>query len=181
MNCPSCKQELKKISTGGLTVFVCQGGCAGLWFGRYELLKLNAQNQGNGERLLYVPQAEGVRFFRDVEAICPQCKTSLLLRHFFSREQNVEVCQCPKCGGFWIDAGELASIVKPRLETEGKQKQAVDAYFNTIFDERILKMNLANEDIFGSAKSIVKIFLFLCPEQFQPLKTSLLKEYFSGL
>ncbi|VAX27795.1 hypothetical protein MNBD_NITROSPINAE05-757 [hydrothermal vent metagenome] len=181
MNCPSCKLELKKISAGGLSAFVCEGSCAGLWFGRFELLKLSAHSKGQGKQLLHVSRAEGVRFFRNVEAICPHCKTSLLLRHFFSREQNVEVCQCPKCGGFWVDSGELASIVKPTSETEEKQKQAVASYFKTIFDERILKMNLANEDIFGSAKSIVKIFLFLCPEQFQPLNTSLEREYFRGL
>jgi Zn-finger nucleic acid-binding protein len=181
MNCPSCNLELCEISAGGLRVFVCQGGCGGLWFGRLELLKLDGQPPGTGERLLHVPRAAGVRFFRDVEAICPQCRTSLLLRHFFSREQDVEVFQCPKCGGFWIDSGELAGINKTTYQTEEKQKQAVESYFKTIFDQRIAKMNLANEDILGSARSIVKIFLFLCPEKFQPLKTSLQQEYFRDL
>jgi Zn-finger nucleic acid-binding protein len=143
-----------------------------------EILKLDGQRPGGGARLLHVPRAAGVRFFRDVEAICPHCETSLLLRHFFSRERDVEVCQCPKCGGFWVDSGELAGIVKT---AEEKQKQAVESYFKTIFDQRIAKMNLANEDILGSARSIVKIFLFLCPEKFQPLKTSLQQEYFRDL
>jgi Zn-finger nucleic acid-binding protein len=181
MNCPSCKLELGKISAGGLSVFVCQGGCAGLWFGRFELSKLKGPSPGAGERLLKVPRAEGVRFFRNVEAICPFCKTSLLLRHFFCKERDVEVCQCAKCGGFWVDSGELARIIEPSFLTEEKQKQAVASYFKTIFDQRIAKMNLANEDISGSARSIVKIFLFLCPEKFQPLETSLERKYFSGL
>lgn len=162
-------------------VTVCEGGCGGLWFGRYELMKLDNQSHGTGERLLQVPRAEGVRFFRDVEAICPHCKTSLLLRHFFSRERDVEVCQCAKCGGFWIDAGELAGIVKATFETEEKQNQAVAVYFNTVFDQRIAKMNLHIEDVRESARSIVKIFLFLCPERFQPLKTSLQQKYFIDL
>jgi Zn-finger nucleic acid-binding protein len=178
MNCPSCKLELGKISAGGLSVFVCQGGCAGLWFGRFELLKLKEPRPGTGERLLKVPRAEGVRFFRNIEAICPYCETSLLMRHFFCRERDVEVCQCAKCGGFWVDSGELARIIEPSFSTEEKQKQAVASYFKTIFDQRIAKMNLANEDISGSARSIVKIFLFLCPEKFQPLGTSLERELF---
>ena len=181
MNCPSCKLALKKISTRGLVVFVCQGSCAGLWFGRVEVLKLKEQSPGAGEWLLKVPRAEGVRFFRNVEAICPHCKTSLLLRHFFCRERDVEVCQCAKCGGFWVDPGELARIIEPSFLTEEKQQQAVASYFKTIFDQRIAKMNLANEDIFGSARSIVKIFLFICPAKFQPLKTTLERKYFSGL
>ena len=93
----------------------------------------------------------------------------------------MEVCQCAKCGGFWIDSGELARIIGSSFLAEEKQKQAVASYFKTIFDQRIAKMNLANEDIFGSARSIVKIFLFLCPEKFQPLETALEREYFSGL
>ena len=100
MKCPSCNLMLCEMSAGGLKVFSCQGGCGGLWFGRFELLKLDKKSHGTGARLLNVPRADGVRFFRNVEAICPHCETSLLLRHFFSRERDVEVCQCAKCGGF---------------------------------------------------------------------------------
>jgi len=181
MNCPSCKLELHEMSAGGLRIFACKGGCGSLWFSRFELLKLDTSKHGNGERLLRVSRTQGVRFFRDVEAICPHCETSLLLRHFFCRERDVEVYQCPKCGGFWIDSGELADIVKSAFATEEKQKQAVASYFKTIFDQRIAKMNLANEDILGSARSIVKIFLFICPKKFQPVPTSLQQKYFHDL
>jgi Zn-finger nucleic acid-binding protein len=181
MKCPSCKLELQEMSAGELRIFACKGGCGSLWFGRFELLKLDDHNHGAGEQLLHVPKTDGVRFFRDVEAICPHCKTSLLLRHFFCRERDVEVCQCPKCGGFWVDSGELADIVRSARATEEKQKQAVASYFKTVFDQRIAKMNLANEDISGSARSIVKIFLFICPKKFQPFKTSLQQEYFHDL
>ncbi len=181
MNCPSCDLKLRKISAGGLRVLVCQEGCGGLWFGRLELLKLDENSHGTGERLLHVARADGVRFFRDVEAICPQCKTSLMLRHFFSRERDVEVYQCAKCGGFWVDSGELASLVNLRYESEEKQQQAVASYFKTVFDQRIAKMNLHIEDVMESARSIVKIFLFICPEKFQPLETSLQQDYFRVL
>jgi Zn-finger nucleic acid-binding protein len=33
-----------------------------------------------------------------------------LKRHFFSAKRKVEVDQCPNCGGYWLDAGELAAI-----------------------------------------------------------------------
>ena len=181
MKCPSCNLKLCKISTRGLNTFVCQGGCGGLWFGRFELLKLNKESRGTGARLLDVQRADGVRFFRDVEAICPHCETSLLLRHFFSREQNVEVYQCPKCGGFWIDSGELVNLIKSGFETEENQKKAVASYFQTVSDQRIAKMNLHIEDVVESARSIVKIFLFICPKKFQPLETSLQQEYFRSL
>lgn len=181
MKCPSCNLELSEMSAGGLRVLACQGGCGGLWFGRYELLKLDGNSHGTGEQLLKIPRAEGVRFFRDVEAICPHCKTSLLFRHFFSREREVEVYQCAKCGGFWIDSGELSSLVISGVEAGEKQKRAVASYFKSIFDQRIAKMNLHSEDVLESARSIVKIFLYICPENFQPLETSLQQKYFRDL
>jgi Zn-finger nucleic acid-binding protein len=33
-----------------------------------------------------------------------------LHRHFFSAKRRVEVDQCPNCGGYWLDAGELALV-----------------------------------------------------------------------
>ena len=33
-----------------------------------------------------------------------------LKRHFFSAKKRVEVDQCPNCGGYWLDAGELEAI-----------------------------------------------------------------------
>jgi Zn-finger nucleic acid-binding protein len=45
---------------------------------------------------------------------CPRCSGVKLHRHFFSAKRRVEVDQCPSCGGYWLDAGELAMI---RAET----------------------------------------------------------------
>jgi Zn-finger nucleic acid-binding protein len=41
---------------------------------------------------------------------CPRCLEIKLQRHFFSAKRKVEVDQCPNCGGYWLDAGELAAI-----------------------------------------------------------------------
>lgn len=180
MKCPSCHQELTEIFTGGLKVFACKEGCGGLWFGHYELQKLKGQNIGAGERLLNVPRAEGVRFFRNVEAICPQCTTSLLLRHFFNKEIGVEVFQCAKCGGFWLDLGELMAL-ESRFDTEESRRQAAASYFEIIFAGRIAKMDLLIEDVLKAARSIVKILIFVCPEKYLSGNRFLQKEYFSDL
>ena len=180
MKCPSCKLELTRVPAGGLKVLVCQEGCGGLWFGHLEMRKLKGTYQGRGERLLDVPRVEGVRFFRDVEAICPQCVTSLLFRHFFSKELGVEVCQCAKCSGFWLDIGELGGI-QSRFDTEEVRKQAVASYLKTIFAGKIAKMDLLIEEIMQSARSIVRIFLFICPRKYLPKNPLLPKAYFGDL
>jgi Zn-finger nucleic acid-binding protein len=48
---------------------------------------------------------------------CPRCPDVKLHRHFFSAKRRVEVDQCPNCGGYWLDAGELAQIRAENAET----------------------------------------------------------------
>jgi uncharacterized protein len=165
---------------GGLKVFVCEGECGGLWFGHYEIAKLKGHFNGEGADLLRIRRSDGVRFFRDVQAVCPQCTTSLLFRHFFSKEMGVEVCQCPKCGGFWLDLGGLMDL-ESRFGTEGECRQAAASYFETIFGGKVAKMNLLIEDVLNSARAIAKMFLFVCPKKYLPEKRLLPNEYFSDL
>ena len=46
------------------------------------------------------------------------------MRHFFSPKRRVEVDECPNCGGYWLDAGELAAIQGERDSVEGEKKAA---------------------------------------------------------
>jgi uncharacterized protein len=41
MNCPACRGTLTRVNVSGLTVDVCQGGCAGIWFDQAELRALD--------------------------------------------------------------------------------------------------------------------------------------------
>ena len=100
--------------------------------------------------------------YRGAEHICPQCRTTLLFRHFFSKEWDTEVNQCAKCGGFWIDVAGLSKL----QSMNGQQKQkAVDKYFSIIFHKKISGIHILNEDVDRAAKNIIQIFRFLCPEE----------------
>ncbi|MDC0206202.1 zf-TFIIB domain-containing protein [Nitrospinae bacterium] len=103
---------------------------------------------------------EGVKTYRDSEHPCPNCKTTLLYRHFFSKEDDLEVNQCSKCAGFWVDAGGLAKII---LSKKKEKKELIKNYFSVIMNEKIPKMNLANQDIAEAAELIALIFKFLIP------------------
>jgi Zn-finger nucleic acid-binding protein len=48
---------------------------------------------------------------------CPRCAEIRLHRHFFSAKRRVEVDQCPNCGGYWLDAGELEQIRAEKAES----------------------------------------------------------------
>ena len=82
----------------------------------------------------------------------------LVYRHFFSKENNIEVDQCSKCSGFWIDTGGPVEIMK-----KSENDELLKKYFSVIFDEKISGMNLANQDVSQAAKFITEIFNFLKP------------------
>jgi Zn-finger nucleic acid-binding protein len=44
-----------------------------------------------------------------------------LHRHFFSAKRRVQVDQCPNCGGYWLDAGELELIRSEKGEMAREQ------------------------------------------------------------
>ena len=114
MKCPACFNELTEIQVGNLAVDVCQGGCGGIWFDAFELQQVDEQDEAAGEPLLHIQRNERLALDPSRKRECPRCPGVKLHRHFFSAKRRVEVDQCPNCGGYWLDAGELAMI---RAET----------------------------------------------------------------
>ena len=123
-----------------------------------QVKKIELVKHGTGSKLLISEKAEGVKTYRGAEHPCPQCKTTLLYRHFFSKNYDIEVDQCSKCSGFWIDVGGLTDLMK-----KPKNDQLLKKYFTVIFDEKISGMNLANHEVSKAAEMISAIFKFLLP------------------
>lgn len=110
MKCPACFNELSEMQVGNLVVDVCQGGCGGIWFDGFELEKVDEEGETAGEPLLHIRRDERLIVDQSRKRECPRCPGIKLHRHFFSAKRRVEVDQCPNCGGYWLDAGELALI-----------------------------------------------------------------------
>jgi len=157
MNCPSCSNGLTIFYYGELGVMACQYGCAGLWFDRYEIKKINSSNFRKGRELLKIEQAQGIRLFRNVDHVCPKCEMTLLLRHFFDKKHSLEVDQCPRCGGIWIEMGEIFKEKKSDVERE----KLINNYFIFIYEKKILKMDLSIADIRIAAEQILQVFRYL--------------------
>jgi hypothetical protein len=47
-----------------------------------------------------------------------------MMRHFYSPLKKVMVDECPNCGGFWLDAGELAGL-REETQLKNERKRAV--------------------------------------------------------
>jgi Zn-finger nucleic acid-binding protein len=118
MKCPACFNELTELQVGSLFVDACQGGCGGIWFDAFELQRVDEETEKAGERLLEIQRDNQVAVDPARKRECPRCAGVKLKRHFFSAKRRVEVDECPNCGGYWLDAGELAAIRKERAEAE---------------------------------------------------------------
>ena len=110
MICPACSRELTETQVGAVVVDVCHGGCGGIWFDLFELQRVDEQHEAAGEPLLNIPRDPAIKVDSNRKRACPRCNSIKLKRHFFSAKRQIEVDQCPNCGGYWLDAGELEAI-----------------------------------------------------------------------
>lgn len=176
MKCPACENELIKFSVAGVTVLACEAGCGSYWFDVQQIKRLPERLPGAGASLLTtVRRADGVKTFRNSQHICPKCQSTLLYRHCFSRKLEMEVDQCSKCGGWWVDVGTLATL-ETHFSTEADRKQAAEDYFTSVFQDKVARMNRVNHDTLEAAQMIVQIFTFLTPPAYLPKKLPI-KDY----
>jgi Zn-finger nucleic acid-binding protein len=113
MKCPVCgevmTQENFGVSDVGMNVDVCENGCKGIWFDQGVLRKLDEKNEGLGAALeaalRYPRRNDGNRG----SIICPKCSIPMHA-HKYDRAHEVNVDECYKCGGFFLDSGELTEI-----------------------------------------------------------------------
>jgi Zn-finger nucleic acid-binding protein len=127
MKCPACKNPLLEKNAGNLTLDLCHGGCGGIWFDAAELerISVSAPAATTLHSIWHIPRS-------NVELTeprpCPRCPETVLERKWFSDSKKVEIDQCPKCGGIWLDAGEFTHIydeVKASRETSPLWAKAI--------------------------------------------------------
>lgn len=149
MKCPRTGTELKTVRVGGISVDVSER-CGGVFFDDNELQKFDELHEIRGEVL-----AEHLSQFRppvlDVrERIkCPKCVDVVMMRRYHSPKKILEIDECPKCSGVWLDAGELSTLratfpSAPEREAFRKQLIAeVEAQPEVVADRRELDQSIA--------------------------------------
>jgi hypothetical protein len=118
MKCPACYNDLSELQTGDLRVDVCHEGCGGIWFDAFELQRADEAADSAGEALIEIRRDQSVQVDPTRKRECPRCQGIKLHRHFFSALRRVQVDECPNCGGYWLDAGELALIREERAQAD---------------------------------------------------------------
>ncbi|MBD2186318.1 TFIIB-type zinc ribbon-containing protein [Aerosakkonema funiforme] len=134
MKCPACENNLTEIVTEAITVDVCEGGCGGIWFDRFELHHVDEPTETIDEILLNIHKNEQIQVDDAKKRHCPRCQNIVMMRHYFSVKKEVLVDECPKCGGYWLDAGELPKI-RNEFSSEAAREAAADEYFSQVFKQ----------------------------------------------
>ena len=169
MKCAACGKELENVEVGDIVVDVCRNGCGGMWFDNFELEKVDEKKEAAGEILLTIERDPEVRVDHTQKRKCPKCDDQTMMRHFMSVKREVELDECPSCGGFWLDYGELGKI-REQFETEADRKQAADAYFEEVFGDELAKMREESDEKLKKARKIARMFRFICPSYYIPGK-----------
>jgi Zn-finger nucleic acid-binding protein len=168
MKCPACASPLQPVQAGEVTVDACLGGCGGLWFDNFELKKLDEPAELDGNLLIPVNVAVRRDLHLDETARrhCPKCSDVVMMRHFFSAQRRVEVDECPNCGGFWLDAGELAEI-RAENGDEQRRRTAVEAYFNEMSRLSLASADPGTAENIRRSRTINQLLQFTRPIRFQ--------------
>jgi len=167
MYCPACGNELTNVNISNTTVDICKGGCGGIWFDNYELEYFDEAHEGEGEQLLDFDKNENISIDHTKQHDCPKCKDTIMMRHFFTVKHEVEVDECAKCGGIWLDSGELGHI-RQQYHTEDARNKAASEYFEDILEKQLDPMRKESREQLDKAERIAHMFRFICPSYYFP-------------
>lgn len=171
MQCPRCSNELTVINVEGIDVDICENGCGGVWFDAFEFKKFDEPSEPAGEELLNVLQNPNIRVDQSQRIKCPKCDNIVMMRHFFSIKQQVEIDECPGCAGIWLDAGELAHI-RELFESEEARLQAAEEVFYKTFGSEMASQQASEEELLAKARRFANFFKWICPTAYIPGKQS---------
>ena len=162
--CPSCDSALVELKLEEVVVDTCSNGCGGAWFDRNELKKFDEKHETDAEKIILQVKDSTGRNKESKMKSCPVCPEEVLVRRSYDIMDMVEVDQCFKCSGIWLDKGELETI-RSQFETEADRNKAGDEYLDSALGKT--KEELSNytqqkiaEELrkYGSRKQAVETF-----------------------
>ncbi|MBN1505625.1 MAG: zf-TFIIB domain-containing protein [Sedimentisphaerales bacterium] len=160
MKCPACGRTLQTVQVEDVSVEVCKGGCGGLWFDNNELKKFDEPHEAAGDALLDVPRDEKVKVDHIRKRSCPKCDHVVMLRRFFNVKRQVEIDECPRCAGVWLDYGELGTIRKTCTSPQDLER-ATEEYFREVLGPHFAEERVHSD--LDASHRITRVFRFLTP------------------
>ncbi|MBE0566243.1 MAG: zf-TFIIB domain-containing protein [Krumholzibacteria bacterium] len=169
MKCPACGHGMTETAVRGINVDVCKGGCGGLWFDWFELKKVDEEHESVGGDLLHAARDPHVQVDYAARRDCPRCDGIVMMRHFASVKREIEVDECARCGGFFLDHGELNRL-RSQYGSEDERQQAAESLFAELFDAGLEDLHDDSEEQAERSRAFARIFRFVLPSHWLPGK-----------
>jgi Zn-finger nucleic acid-binding protein len=163
--CPRTGTPLKEVEFGGVKVDLSEA-CGGVWLDNYELAKFDEVHEGAGTDLCALMEVHGkdVHIDKSKRIHCPR-DGMILQRHFFSSLREIEIDECPQCGGIWLDAGELARI-RDLFPTEADRQVSGAAFAQAMFESSGFQEDAAKtEALQRKAARFANLFRWIRPRR----------------
>jgi Zn-finger nucleic acid-binding protein len=167
MDCPVCATALREVETDGVSVGVCST-CAGIWFDQGELARFDEPFEGGKELLGLIGPASSPPH-PDTTYHCPTGDGAVMARHYFSVKRSVQVDECPACGGYWLDAGELQRIREEFASDEERDAAAVQL-LDELFGERMHADAAEGDEALARARRVANMLKYISPSYYLPGK-----------
>ena len=162
MKCPTCDHQLTEMSIYDITLDVCKGGCAGIWFDRYELQKMDEKHEPVNGELFTIPRNPQLSVDHAQRRHCPRCREVVMMRHYYSVKHEVEVDECGGCGGFWLDQGELEKI-RSLYDSPEDERKNTRKFLAQQFSKNLADLEKQNDLDAQRARKFASLFRFICP------------------
>ncbi len=169
MKCPACGHEMTEMKVHDIDVDACQGGCGGLWFDWLELKKVDEEHEAAGADLLDVKRDETIVVDGFAPRECPRCDGIIMTRHYTSVKREIEIDECAKCGGYFLDYGELNGL-REEYATDEERAEAAQQMFGEMFDEDLDDQKAESDEDVDRARGLSRMFRFLLPSYYLPGK-----------
>jgi Zn-finger nucleic acid-binding protein len=117
MQCMNCQRPLLNIEESHffrhLTYDTCDK-CGGMWLDKGELNKIALQTPGSVEacsvETLHAELKISPHSYEPFPPKCLRCQDQAMVKMHFMGEARILLDYCDKCGGIWVDGGELTKI-----------------------------------------------------------------------
>lgn len=169
MKCPRCSANTKVLEQSSIKVDVCYDSCGGIWFDWLELKKMDENHEVDPQFIETLARSSQKNLDLAQRINCPVCENQPMVRRFSSVKRKVEVDECPKCGGMWLDAGELTHL-HSEFKTDADRQKAVEAYINDTFSQAMAIEKAKGQEALDTAKKFATALRFICPSYYIPGK-----------
>lgn len=170
MKCPRTGVDMEEVTVGGVKVDISPG-CGGVWFDNFELERFDEVVESAGEELIALIQKYKTdEEVPDRQIYSPRHPEMPMQRYFFSSKRQIEIDECPKCGGIWLDPGELTRI-RELFPAEEDRKAAGKAFVEEVFAQSGFEDEADKNEAFRQkAQRIANILRWICPSYYIPGK-----------